>query len=214
MSFIFTIITSIKSFISSTEEGYSERSDNFIEKAPGYVTSGILPQETTEALIAELQKVEEARKQKNAAIKKAHDLRKEFVDGKNGSDKVLREYKKAIDMNPNVTIEVKRELGLVDEKKTEESNNKHPDLKVKLVAGTPRITYTKSPMHGIKLYSKTNDGEYNFETSVNLSHFDDTRSKLNPKETEVREYYAYYLYNGVKVGKKSNIARVVLEPIE
>jgi len=64
------------------------------------------------------------------------------------------------------------------------------------------------------LYSKINDGEYNFETTVNLSRFDDTRGKLNPKETEVREYYAYYLYNGKTVGKKSNVARVVLEPID
>jgi len=214
MSFILTIISTIKSFISSTEEGYSEKSDNFIEKAPPLVEAGILPQEATEALIATLKKIEEARKQKNAAIKKAHDSRKEFVDLKTGGDKQLREYKKAIDMLPSVPIEAKRELGLVDEKKTEESNNKRPDLKIKMVAGVPQINYTKSPMHGIKLYSKINDGEYNFETTVNLSHFDDTRSKLNPKETEVREYYAYYLYNGKTVGKKSNVARVVLEPIE
>ena len=214
MNFIFIMITSTKSYISTTEEGYSERSDNFISKAPAYITSGVLPQETTEALIAELQKVEDARKQKNANLKIAHDSRKEYESDKKVSDKLIREYKKAIDMNSSATPEIKRYLGLVDERKTEESNNKRPNLRVRLVAGVPRISYTKNPMHGIKLYSKINGGEYNFETSVNLSHFDDTRGRTNLKETEIREYYAYYLYNKVKVGKKSNVIRVVLEPIE
>lgn len=214
MNFILTTITTVKSYISSTEEGYSERSGNFIEKAPAYVKQGILPKESTEALIAKLQAVEDLRKRKNDSIKTAHNDRIEFVNSKNDSERQLRAYKKEIDENSSVPEDVKRTLGLLNEKKTEESNNKRPNLNVKTIAGVPRITYQKRPMHGIKLYSKINDGEYNFETTVNLSQFDDTRARINAKETEIREYYAYYIYNRQKVGKKSNVVRVVLEPIE
>lgn len=208
------MITTIKSFISSTEEGYSEKSDNFIEKAPAYIEQGILPKEATEALIAKLQEVEALRKEKNELIQASHNKRQEFVGSKTDCDRVLRDYKNAVDLNPAVPENVKRELGLLNEKKIEESNNKRPKLDVKPVGGVPRITYQKSPMDGIKLYSKINDGEYNFETIVNLSHFDDTRARISTKETEIREYYAYYIYKGQKVGKQSNVVRVVLEPIE
>ncbi|PXY02071.1 hypothetical protein DF185_05350 [Marinifilum breve] len=214
MSFILTIITTIKSFISSSEEEYSEKTENFIEKAPAYVEQGILPKEATEALIAELQEVERLRKEKNECLQTARNKRQELTGSKSTCNKSLRNYKNEIDSDPTIPENVKRELGLLNEKKTEETNNKRPKLKVEPIAGVPRITYQKKPMDGIKLYSKTNDGEYNFETTVNRSSFDDTRGRISNKEVEIREYYAYYIYDGKEVGKKSNVVRVVLEPIE
>lgn len=214
MSFILTIITTVKSFISSSEEEYSEKTENFIEKAPAYVEQGILPKEATEALIAELQEVERLRKEKNECLQTARNKRQELTGSKSTCNKSLRNYKNEIDSDPTIPENVKRELGLLNEKKTEETNNKRPKLKVEPIAGVPRITYQKKPMDGIKLYSKTNDGEYNFETTVNRSSFDDTRGRISNKEVEIREYYAYYIYDGKEVGKKSNVVRVVLEPIE
>ncbi|WP_321297732.1 hypothetical protein [Marinifilum fragile] len=214
MSFILTVITTIKSFISGSEEEYSEKSDNFIEKAPAYVEQGILPKEATEALIAQLQEVERLRKEKNESLQTARNKRKELTGSRVTCDKSLRNYKNVIDSDPAVPENVKRELGLLNEKKTEETNNKRPKLTVEPIAGVPRITYQKKPMDGIKLYSKINGGEYDFETTVNRSSFDDTRGRISNKEVEIREYYAYYIYNGKEVGKRSNVVRVVLEPIE
>jgi len=214
MSFILTIITTIKSFISGSEEEYSEKSDNFIEKAPAYVEQGILPREATEALIAQLQEVERLRKEKNECLQAARNKRQELTGSRSTCDKSLRKYKSEIDSDPAVPENVKRNLGLLNEKKIEETNNKRPKLNVESIAGVPRITYQKKPMDGIKLYSKINGGEYDFETTVNRSAFDDTRGRISNKEVEIREYYAYYIYNGKEVGKQSNVVRVVLEPIE
>jgi|GEM_PF-1267606 len=214
MSFILTIITTIKSFISGSEEEYSEKTENFIEKAPAYVEQGILPKEATEALIAELQEVERLRKEKNECLQTARNKRQELTGSKSTCNKSLRNYKNEIDSDPTIPENVKRELGLLNEKNTEETNNKRPKLNVEPIAGVPRITYQKKPMDGIKLYSKINGGEYDFETTVNRSAFDDTRGRVSNKEVEIREYYAYYIYDGKEVGKRSNVVRVVLEPIE
>ncbi|MFA8434328.1 MAG: hypothetical protein ACEPOZ_07405 [Marinifilaceae bacterium] len=201
-------------FICTSEEGYSEKSQNFNKKAPGYVECGVLPQAETEDVINGLTKVEELRIRKNEAQLAAKNLRSEYVEFKEVMDRKLRTYKKVVDTIPLATNTVKMDLGLMNETRTENTNYKKPDLKGKLVAGTPHITFTKKPMQGIKLYCRTNEGEYDFETTVLGSSFNDTRPRLNPKVTEVREYYAYYLYSGIKVGRKSEVIRIVLDPIE
>ena len=144
----------------------------------------------------------------------AHDSRLAYVSEHKTVEKNLRDYKKAIDNVPFVTTEIKQKLGLLNEDKIENSNNKKPDLKGREVGGIPHLNFTKTPMEGIMLYGKINDGDYDFQTSVRGSSFDDTRPRVNPKLIEIREYYAYYMYNGKKVGKQSEIIRVVLNPIE
>ncbi len=203
-----------KDFIESNEEGFAQKRDNFLQKAPQYIEAGILPKDVTDALIAELQEDEASRDKKNMDKKTAHDSRLAYVNGHKTVEKNLRDYKKVIDNTALVTPEIKQELGLVNEDKVENSNNKKPDLKGREVGGIPHLNFTKTPMEGIMLYGKINDGDYDFQTSVKGSSFDDTRPRVNPKLTEVREYYAYYMYNGKKVGKQSQIIRVVLSPIE
>jgi hypothetical protein len=105
-------------------------------------------------------------------------------------------------------------LELYNEEKSETTNGKKPDLKGREAGGQAQVTYTKKPMHGILLYARINGGEYDFETVVKDSKFTDTRPRKNPKEVEIREYYAYYIYDGKKVGKQSEIVRIVLPPIE
>ncbi len=203
-----------KDFIESNEEGFAQKRDNFLQKAPQYIDSGVLPKDISDALIAELQEDEASRDKKNRDKKTAHDSRLAYVSGHKKVEKSLRDYKKAIDNNSSVTTEIKQELGLLGNEKMENSNNKKPDLKGRVVGGIPHLSFTRTPMDGIMLYSKINDGDYDFQTSVKGSSFDDTRPRLNPKVTEIREYYAYYMYNGKKVGKQSEIVRVVLNPIE
>jgi len=203
-----------KDFIESNEEGFAQKRANFLQKAPQYIDSGILPKDISDALIAELQEDETSRNKKNMDKKAAHDSRLAYVNGHKTVEKSLRDYKKVIDNSPSVTPKIKQELGLVNEDKIENSNNKKPDLKGRVVGGISHLSFTKTPMEGIKLYGKINDGDYDFQTSVRGSSFDDTRPRLNPKLTEVREYYAYYMYDGKKVGKQSEIVRVVLNPIE
>jgi len=207
-------ISVTKDFIESTEEGFAEKKENFIQIAPKYVEDGILPAVETEALIAKLNADEESRKQKNTAKKLAHDSRLSHVAGHKVMEKDLREYRKLIDSIPEVTPEIKQKLGLVNEKRTESTTNKKPNLKARAVGGVPHITFKKFPMDGIMLFGKINDGEFDFQTTVKGSYFDDNRPRLNPKQTEVREYYAYYIYNDKKVGKRSEIIRVILNPIE
>jgi len=203
-----------KDFIESNEEGFAQKRDNFLLNAPKYIESGILPKDATDTIIAELQADETRRNQKNIDQKVSYDSRKIYVSGHNQVSKNLREYKKMIDNTPLVTPEIKLELGLVNEDRIENSNNKKPDLKGKEVGGVPHLSFTKFPFDGIMLYGKINDGEYDFQTTVKTSGFNDTRPRKNPKLTEIREYYAYYIHNGVKVGKQSEIVRVVLSPIE
>ena len=207
-------ISVIKNFIETNEEGFAKKMENFIQIAPKYVETGILPEVETNAIIAKLNANELNRKQKNTDKKQAHDSRVNHVVGHTIMEKNLREYRKLIDSIPEVTDEIKQQLGLINEISTERTNNKKPNLKGRVMGGIPHITYKKSPMQGIKLYGKINEEKFDFETSVKASYFDDTRARLNPKVTEVREYYAYYIYDDKKVGKQSEIIRVVLPPIE
>ena len=203
-----------KDFIEYNETGFGQKRDNFLGKAPQLITDGLLPKESTEAVIQLLEEDKARCDQKNTDKKTAHDSRIIHSVGHIPVEKSLREYKKMIDDTPTVTPATKLELGLVNENKTETTNNKKPNLKGKEIGGIPHLTFTKYPMEGIMLYGKTNDGDYDFQTSVKGSNFDDTRPRINPRLTEVREYYAYYIYDGKKVGKQSEIIRVVLSPIE
>ncbi len=123
-------------------------------------------------------------------------------------------YKKLTDNNPKVTFEIKHELELFNEIRHESTNGKKSDLRGSEVAGLAQITFTKKTMHGILLYARINGGEFDFKTVVRDSKFTDTRPHKNQKEIEIREYYAYYLFDNIKVGKQSNIVRIVLDPIE
>lgn len=203
-----------KSFIESSETGFARKRDNFLDKAPQLVADGVLPKEATENLIQLLQGDKSRYEQKNMDQQTAHDSRIIFTQGHPPVEKALRGYKKLIDDTPSISPETQLDLGLVNETKNETTNNKKPDLKVKEVGGIPHISYTKYPLEGIILFGKINDGEYDFQTTVKTSGFNDTRPRKNPKLTEIREYYAYYIHNGVKVGKQSEIVRVVLSPIE
>ncbi|WP_372645517.1 hypothetical protein [Ancylomarina sp.] len=203
-----------KSFIETNVVGFSTKRENFLEKAPQLIADGILPKEATEAVIKLLQDDRTRLNQKNMDQKTAHDSQIIYSKGHCPVEKGLREYKKIIDETPGISPETKIELGLVDENSNESTNNKKPDLKGREIGGSPHLSFTKYPMEGIMLYGKINDGPYDFQTSVRGSSFDDTRPRVNPKLTEVREYYAYYIYKGIKVGKQSEIVRIVLPPIE
>lgn len=207
-------ITVKKDFPAKIEEIFAQKRDNFLEKAPQYIIDGILPKESTEALIVALTEDKMRRDKKNEDKKTAHDSSIVFHEGHPPLEKQLRIYKKVADNNPLITPEIRLELELYSEEKAETTDNKQPDLKGKTVGGTAQLSYTKKPMEGIILYSKTNDGGYDFETTVKDSKFIDTRPRKNPKLVEIREYYAYYIYNGQKVGKQSEIIRIVLNPIE
>ncbi|MUP40065.1 hypothetical protein [Labilibaculum euxinus] len=203
-----------KDFIEYNEAGFARKRDNFLDKAPQLVTDGLLPKESTDSIIQKLQADKTRCDQKNADQKIARDSRTIYAAGHSSVEKSLREYKKIIDLTPGITPELKLELGLVNESKVESTTYKKPDLKGKEVGGIPHISFTKFPMDGIMLYGKINDGNYDFQTSVKGSYFEDTRPRINSKIAEVREYYAYYTYAGKKVGKQSEIIRVVLNPIE
>lgn len=207
-------ITDTIDFIDPKEEGFAGRSENYIEKSPKYVEAGILNQGENDEIIKDLQELEALRKAKNEARKVAADQRKAYAEKRKAVEKKLRLHKKKVDANPLATPEMKRELYLVNEKRTDTTNNKSPNLHGRVVGGVPRISYVKKPMQGIKLYGKINDGEYDFETTVNGSFFEDTRPRINPKAVEVREYYAYYMYENKRVGRKSEPLRTVLPPIE
>jgi len=84
-----------------------------------------------------------------------------------------------------VSPEIKQELDLLNEDKIENSNNKKPDLKGRVMGGISNLNFTQTPMEGIMLYGKINDGDYDFQTSVRGSSFDDTRPQVNPIFTEV-----------------------------
>ena len=203
-----------KDFIEHNEAGFARKRDNFLAKAPQLVIDGLLPKEPTDSIIQELQVDKTRCDQKNADQKIARDSRTIYAAGHSSVEKSLREYKKIIDLTPGITPELKLELGLVNESKVESTTSKKPDLKGREVGGIPHLSFTKFPMDGIMLYGKINDGNYDFQTSVKGSDFEDTRPRVNAKLTEVREYYAYYMYAGKKVGKQSEIIRVVLNPIE
>ncbi len=203
-----------KSFIETNANGFASKRDNFLEKAPQLVIDTILPKEATENLILLLQEDKARFDQKNMDQKASHDSRITYTKGHNPVEKALRDYKKLIDETPTVSPETKLDLGLLNESKSESTNNKKPDLKVKEVGGIPHITYTKHPLDGIILYGKINDEEYDFQTTIKTSGFDDTRPRKNPKGTEIREYYAYYIFDNKKVGKQSEVVRLVLSPTE
>lgn len=207
-------IKSKKDFPDTSEITFTRKGDNFVEKAPKYIIDGILPKESTEALITALTEDKLRLNKKNEDKKIAHDSNKVYHEGHIPTVKQLREYKKASDNNPLMTPEIRQELELYNEEKTESTNGKKPDLKGREVGGQAQVSYTKKPMHGILLYARINGSEYDFETVVKDSKFTDTRPRKNPKEVEIREYYAYYIYDGKKVGKQSEIVRVVLPPIE
>jgi len=174
-----------KDFIESNEEGFAQKRDNFLQKAPQYIDSVILPKDISDALITELQEDEASHDKKNRDKKAAHDSRLAYVNGHKRVEKSLRDYKKAIDNSPLVSPEIKQELDLLNEDKIENSNNKKPDLKGRVMGGISNLNFTQTPMEGIMLYGKINDGDYDFQTSVRGSSFDDTRPQVNPIFTEV-----------------------------
>jgi len=209
-----TQIIVTKDFIEKGEENFAEKMENFIQMAPQYVEAGLLPAAETGVIIEKLKADELNRKQKNENQKKAHDSRTIYVYGHKITEKDLREYKKLVCSLPQVTPEMKRELGLVNKPKSENTHDKKPILKVRVVGGVPHITFIKSPMQGIMLFAKTNNGEFDYQTTVKASYFDDSRPRLSPNQTEVREYYAYYIYKDKVVGLQSEIVRIVLDPVE
>ncbi|MCZ4695136.1 hypothetical protein DWB61_08695 [Ancylomarina euxinus] len=151
---------------------------------------------------------------KNDDKKIAHDSNVVFHEEHPSLVKQLRTYKHMSDSNTLITPEIRQELELYNEEKSETTNGKKPDLKGREVGGQAQVAYTKKPMHGILLYARINGSEFDFETTVKDSKFTDTRPRKNPKEVEIREYYAYYIYDGKKVGKQSKIIQVLLPPIE
>jgi hypothetical protein len=203
-----------KEFPDTKEVDFSRKRDNFLENAPQYVEAGILPREETESLTQALSDDKLRMDKKNEDKKIAHDSNVVFHEEHPSVVTQLRGYKKAADNNPLITPEIRQELELYNEEKSETTNGKKPDLKGREAGGQAQVTYTKKPMHGILLYARINGGEYDFETVVKDSKFTDTRPRKNPKEVEIREYYAYYIYDGKKVGKQSEIVRIVLPPIE
>jgi len=203
-----------KEFPDTKEADFSRKRDNFFEKAPQYVEAGILPREETEALIQALTEDKARMDKKNEDKKIAHDSSVVFHEEHPAVVTQLRAYKHMSDSNPMVTPEIRQELELYKEEKIETTNGKKPDLKGREVGGQAQVTYTKKPMHGILLYARINGSEFDFETIVKDSKFTDTRPHKNPKEIEIREYYAYYIFDGKKVGKQSEIVRIVLPPIE
>jgi hypothetical protein len=208
------VLRTKKDFIEKTEEAYNSKSRNFIEKAPSLVEAGKLPKEETETLISELKVQLNLCDQKNQAKLLAHNKREEQVDQKQIVTKSLRTYKKVLEEKENVGTEILRDLGLLNEVITEDTIGKCPILKVRIKGGFPYITFRKSPFHGIKLYSRVNTGPFDFETTIFKSNYEDTRKRKDPKGVEVREYYAYYIIDGKKVGRKSQSVRIILDPIE
>ena len=207
-------VISKKEFPETKEVDFSRKRDNFLLKAPQYVEAGILPREETESLIQSLNEDKQRMDKKNEDKKIAHDSNVVFHEKHPAVVTQLRAYKRMSDNNPLITPEIRQELELYNEEKTETTNGKKPDLKGREVGGLAQVTYTKKPMHGILLYARINGGEYDFETLVKDSKFTDTRTRKTPKEVEIREYYAYYIFEGKKVGKQSEIVRIVLNPIE
>ena len=207
-------VISKKEFPETKEVDFSRKRDNFLLKAPQYVEAGILPREETEALIQALTEDKARMDKKNEDKKIAHDSSVVFHEEHPAVVTQLRAYKHMSDSNPLVTPEIRQELELYKEEKIETTNGKKPDLKGREVGGQAQVTYTKKPMHGILLYARINGSEFDFETIVEDSKFTDTRPHKNPKEIEIREYYAYYIFDGKKVGKQSEIVRIVLPPIE
>jgi len=207
-------VISKKEFPETKEVDFSRKRDNFLAKVFQYVETGILPREATESLIQALNEDKLRMDKKNEDKKIAHDSNVVYHEGHPSVVTQLRAYKRMSDNNPLITPEIRQELELYNEEKTETTNGKKPDLKGREVGGLAQVTYTKKPMHGILLYARINGGEYDFETLVKDSKFTDTRPRKTPKEVEIREYYAYYIFEGKKVGKQSEIVRIVLNPIE
>ena len=203
-----------KDFPASNEEDFAQARDNFLAKAPQYIIDAILPKVETEAFIDVLLEDKVRWDKKNEDKRTAHDSTRIFKEAHKPVDKITREYKKLTDYNPLITPEARQDLGLYKEEKSDTTNNKRPYLKIKESGGSPLISFTKFPMGGIILFCKTNEGAYDFQTIVKDSKFTDTRPRKDPKLVEIREYYAYYIFKDKKVGKRSEIVQIVLNPIE
>lgn len=208
-----TVITK-KEFPETKEANFIRKRDNFLAKVFQYIESGILPKEETEALCQTLSEDKVRLDKKNDDKKIAHDSNIVYHEGHPAVVTQLRAYKRMSDSNTLITPEIRQELELYIEEKVETTSGKKPDLKGREVGGLAQVSYTKKPMHGILLYARINGSEFDFETVVKDSKFTDTRPRKNPKEVEIREYYAYYIFDEKKVGKQSEIVRIVLPPIE
>lgn len=202
-----------KDFIPTKEEDYFVKTENFCAKAPTYVAEGVLPETETADLINEIEKLTELRVRKNRILSEAKRATTNYTLQKKRVDKKLRKFRKKVEINEKATTKNLVDLGLTNTERIEDITYCAPKLKVTMVGGSPQISYTKNAFDGIKLFCKRNGKEYDFSALITKSKFLDDRKRLTHKQSEIREYFAFYSLNGQLVGQKSETVAIVLDPM-
>ena len=119
-----------------------------------------------------------------------------------GIEKRFRNLAQQIKSNPNYTVTIGQDLGIVASGSDPEITA--PILKLSLKGGAPNIGYKRGTTEGVRIYSKRADEtSFTFLDVSTRSPYVDTRPNVVPNVAETRQYYAFYIVDDEQVGNQS-----------
>ncbi|MFA8434776.1 MAG: hypothetical protein ACEPOZ_09705 [Marinifilaceae bacterium] len=197
-------------FIEKSEEGFDVKSENFCKKIEVYAATLGLTTEQVDGIKGILTGISNARQLKNTKKLETKASIVAYNEQRKYGEVAIRDFKRIIESSANCTPAILEELGMANSKRSVDTDNQQPDLSVRMLAGVPQIRYSKIPFDGIRLWSRINDGPFDFQETVTHNSFDDHRPMLDPTQPEVREYYAFYISKRKIVGQQSKTIRITL----
>jgi hypothetical protein len=197
-------------FMPKTDGSKKSWLNNAYEKADTACPQlGLLPAEITEfkdALQSSTDTLD------NATVKRAELdqalYAKEML--KENEDKVIRRLIARMKSSSAFNLAVAAELGIVANAVAIDDTAVKPVLKIKLVAGMVRISFSKQYMSNICLFSRQrNTQNWVKIAQTNRSPFTDTRSLAEAGTPEAREYMALFNDGTTEIGQESEIYSIL-----
>jgi hypothetical protein len=125
-------------------------------------------------------------------------------------NKVIRRLIARMKSSPNFNLAVAAELGIVANAVAIDDTAVKPVLKIKLVAGMVRISFSKQYMSNICIFSRQrNTQNWVKIAQTSRSPFTDTRSLAEAGKAEAREYMALFNDGTTEIGQESEIYSIL-----
>lgn len=198
-------------YISTNQNVFNKRSVNFMNKVDGYAESLSWGAEEVSAIKNALTEAHSAWVSKNEMQKESQKATVLFGQKRETATKAIREFRNYVVNKMDCSSDVLQDLGLQSSISFVDTADLKPALKVSLQGEVPAIHYNRNHCDAIKLYSRINrTGEFELLETISKTKFTDLRPTQNGALTEIREYYAIYVYKGDVVGKSSEVVQVTI----
>ncbi|WP_282015412.1 hypothetical protein [Marinifilum flexuosum] len=202
-------------YIAKPEDEFNAQGENIVAKLLVYQAILGLSDEEVAEFTGIIQKDKALSEKKNIIQAQSRATTKEYDTNHPLCVKAFRNFRKALENNPNCTPAILEDFGLSSTHRVIDTDTQRPEIHVELVSGAPRIKYTKSIFDGIRLFCRISygDQEMEYEETITRPFWKDTKARMDPLKPETRTYYAYFLYKGQIVGQKSNVDSITLEAL-